>query len=354
MDTTPSRDQVALFEPRPDVPLSAQPVLDDLFAAPRKQLTNPWRWLFTVAGVVFLAWPGHPIGLALPAIFVVSGVAGLVTAAIKVIPKADFEALRESPVREVAVADLRQWGRNAVFPVDDRWVVARLPGPDAMLLARLRRVWVFGPSSGGRIGLMVPSGTVPVPGRVVDAPPPEATPAPVAVSPTEWPPPPKDDPAVRYALTSRLKMTGYTILVLALMFVLLGVDLALDQQDSLAANAVWTVPALFFVIIIVVISLDVGRIRRARQSSRWAWTPVKLVEGSKVTSPYRMRIKVRVDAPGDGILLEVSGPPSIVLAVQDSGHLWLIGDLHAARPMVAGIPEVPLVGRARGTRPSRV
>jgi hypothetical protein len=346
---TPSRDQIVLFEPQAGRPLTDQPVLNDLFSASRTSLTRPSQWLLIVLGGVPLVLPGRPLGIVFPAILLFAGVAGLVSAAVRVIPKSDVVALRESPVEAVPVTDLRQSGRTVAFPLPDaRWVVARLPKLDALMLARLRRVWVFGPSPRGRIGLFVPGGTFPRTGRVADAPPPSATPVPAVPAPAEWPPPPKDDPAVQYALTTRLRVGAYAIGMCVLVLALLGADLAAFGPTDL----IFGVPAVVFLLpFMLVVVFDIARVRRTRRTRRWAWTRVTLAEPPKATNPYRMRIKVRVDAPGEDILLEVSGPPSLVLAVQESGQLWLIGDLHAARPMVAGIPEVPVIGRVRGTRP---
>jgi hypothetical protein len=338
-----------LFEPRAGAPLSAQPVVADLFSWPRKQFVNPWRWLFTIAGVAVLAWPGQPLGIAIPTIVAAGGLAGLIASATRLIPKADFAALNESPVRQVDLTDLRQAGRRVAFPLDEHWVVARLPAADVLLLARLRRIWVFGPSPGGRLGLMVPGGTTPKAVRLVTAPPPGAVPVPPTPE-HEWPVPPKDDPAVQQALATRLRAIGYSMVVVVLMLGLLAVDLLADRPESLAANAMWSIPVVLLLLIVLVTVGDINRTRRARRSTRWAWTRVTVVEAPKVVSPYRMRLKVRVTAPQGDVHLEVSGPASIVLAVQESGKLWLIGELHATRPMIAGIPEVPLVGRTRGTR----
>jgi hypothetical protein len=346
VDTAPGRDEVVLFEPREGVPVSAQPELDELFFPPRRRLSNPWRWLCAVLGVVGLVWPGHPVGFVVPAMVAVGAFTGLVRAALRYLPRAELRALADSPVRRVDLTELRQAGRTVAFPLDAQWVVAKPRAADRISLARLRRVHVFGPSPGDRIGFVVPGGSGPRTARLADSPP-EATTVPAATPPTEWPRAPKDDPAVQRALTTAIREVACAAAVLACALVLL----VLGRPEANWAVVLWAVPALFLVLVVLTAVGDLNRMRRARRATRWGWTRVTVVDSTATTA--RMNLTARVDAPQGQVHLKVSGPASLVLAVRESGQLWLIGELHARRPMVVGIPEVPQVGRARGARPPR-
>lgn len=338
---------MVLFEPRADVPLTDQPVLLELLTMPRRQLRNPWRWLFTVAGAVVVLLPGHPVGIALPAFVALGGLAGLLAAAraTRFVPRREFTAVTGSPVREVRATDLCQAGRVVALrlPDEQRWAVGRLPASDAMLLARLRRAWVFGPSPKGWLGLVVPGGA-PTVVRLADTPPSGAEPVPEPVPPAQWPPPPRDDPPVRWALSMRLRASVYSLVVVVL--AMAGVTVDALVVASPAPVVTWSVAVVFLALLVVATAPDLGRVRRAARSTRWAWDRV-VTEEPRFLGSSRMKLRATLSVAGDDLALEVSGPPALVLAVHESGQLWLIGDPHPTRPMIVGIPEVPVLGRAR-------
>lgn len=362
MDITPSRDQVALFEPRAGVPVSDQPALHDLLlGTPRRPLLNPRPWLITIVGVGGVLLPGQPAGLAAPVIMAVFGLFRVVVAARQThfLPSAEFAALAASPPRQVTLGDgdLLRSGRVVAIQLgdEDRWVVARLPVADVMMLARLRRAWVFGPSPGGRIGFMVPGGHGPTVERLVAAPPAGAEPVPEPEAPAEWPPPPRDDPALRFALRTRLLMTACPLALIVAAFGWLAVDLPnVDYlRTRVATEVAWSALTAILAIIVLATLVDLRRIVRASRSTRWTWTRVVVVDPPATYIPGTWRLRVRVDVPGDEIHLEVFGPPAFVLAVCESEQLWLLDELRSKRLKVAGIPEVPAVGRVRVARQAR-
>jgi hypothetical protein len=358
VDVTPSREQVVLFEPRADMRVSDQPAFHELLAKPRRLLVNPLVWLLAIACVVGLLLPGHPVGVAGPAIM---GLAILLSLVVNIrqtqfLSRAEFTALTENQPRQVTLnqGDLLQSGRQTAVRLPDveRWAVTRLPSADATMIARLRRVWVFGPTPGGRIGLMVPGGSAPRVLRLVSAPPAGATPVPTPSAPAEWPAPPKDDSAVRSALNAKVRGSLYSIAVMVVLIGMLTFDTLVVADSGSLADWGWWLPTAFLALLALVSLGEIGRTVRASRSTRWAWTRVA-AEEPYVVNASRLKVRVRVDAPGNEIHLEVSGPPAVVLAVHDSKGLWLIGDLGSRRPMIVGIPEVPAVGRARVVRAPR-
>ena len=361
MDITPSRDQVVLFEPRAGVPVSGQPALHDLLlGTPWRQLLNPLRWLVIVIGVSGLLLPGHPLGLAGPVLLAAVSLTGLVLTVrgIRFVSPAELAALAASPPRQVTLGEGDLWrsGRNVAIRLrdEDRWVVARLPVADVMMLARRHRIWVFGPSPGGRIGLMVPGGRGPRTTRLVAAPPAGAEPVPEPAVPAEWPPPPRDDPALRFALRSLLLNSVSTLALLAAAFGWLAVDLPAfgPLRTGVGIDVARSVLILAVAIIVLATFADLRRIVRAGRSPRWAWTRV-VVDSPTTFQPGVWKLPVRVDVPGAEIHLEVFGPPAFVLAVHESGQLWVIGELHSKRRRMAGIPEVPTMGGVRVVRQAR-
>lgn len=358
MDVTPSREQVVLFEPRADMRVSDQPAFHELLAKPRRLLVNPLVWLIAIACVVGLLLPGHPVGIAGPAII---GLVILLSLVVNVrqtqlLSRAEFTALTENRPRQVTLGegDLLRSGRKFAVrvPDEERWVVTRLPSVDATMLARLRRVWVFGPTPGGRIGLMVPGGSAPRVLRLVVTPPAGATPVPAPPAPAEWPTPPKNDPAVVSALNAKVRASLYSIALMVVLIGMLTVDTLIVEGSWSLTDWGWWLPTAFLALLVLVSLGEIGRTVRASRATRWAWTRVAAQE-PYVVNASRLKVRVRVDAPGNEIHLEVSGPPAVVLAVHESKGLWLIGDLGSRRPMIVGIPEVPAVGRARVVRAPR-
>ena len=358
MDVTPSREQVVLFEPRADMRVSDQPGLHSLLAKPRQLVVNPLVWLLAILSVVGLLLPGHPVGVSAPAVIALLTLTGLVVNArqTQFLSRAEFIALTENRPRPVTLGegDLLQSGRDVAVRVsdEDQWVVTRLPAADATMLARLRRVWVFGPTPGGRLGLMVPGGGAPRVARLVSAPPAGATSVPAPSTSAEWPIPPKDDPAVVSALNAKVRASLYTIALTVVTIGMLTFDTLVVERSGSLADWGWWLPTVFLALLVLVSLGEIGRTIRASRSTRWAWTRV-VAEEPYVVNASRLKVRVRVDAPGKEIHLEVSGPPAVVLAVHESKGLWLIGELGSRRPMIVGIPEVPAVGRARVVRPPR-
>jgi hypothetical protein len=355
VDVTPSREQVVLFAPRADMPVADQPVFHSLLAFSRRQFTNPVLWLMVIGGVVLVVLPGRPIGLVFPAVIAVVGGVNLVMHARRAgfLSRAEFSALTEARPRQVTVSELVRSGRTHAMRLPEGWLVTRLPAGDALVLARLRQVWVFGPTPGGAIGFMVTGGGAPRVARLASEPPAGAEPVPAPTPPAEWPTPPKDDPAVRFAIDQRVRLSLYSVTMLVVLIGLVTVDAILeDGAESLTGDVAWWLVSGILALLALVTISDIGRTRRARHSTRWAWTRVE-AEEPDVVNGSQLTVRVRVDLPGNSLHLKVSGPPALVLSVHESKGLWLIGDLNPRRPMVAGIPEVPAVGRVRATRPPR-
>jgi hypothetical protein len=358
VDVTPSREQVVLFEPRADMRVSDQAAFHELLAKPRRLLVNPVVWLLAIACVVGLFLPGHPVGVAGPTII---ALAILISFVVNVrqtqfLSRAEFTALTDHRPRQVTLdeGDLLRSGRDIAIRLagEEQWAVTRLPSADATMLARLRRVWVFGPTPGGRIGLMVPGGGAPRVVRLVATPSAGATPLPAPPAPAEWPTPPKDDPAVVSALNAKVRASLYSIAVMVVLIGMLTFDTLVVEDSGSLADWGWWLPTVFLALLALVSLGEIGRTVRATRSTRWAWTRVA-AEEPYVVNAARLKVRVRVDAPGNEVYLEVSGPPAVVLSVYEAKGVWLIGELGARRPMIVGIPEVPAVGRARVVRPPR-
>jgi hypothetical protein len=355
VDVTPSREQVVLFAPRADMPVSDQPIFHTLLAFPRRQLANPVLWLMVVGGVVLLVLPARPIGLVFPAVVAISGAINLVMHArrARFLSRAEFSALTEAQPRQVTVGELLRSGRTYAMRLPEGWLVTRLPAGDALVLARLRQVWVFGPAPSGAIGFMVTGGGAPRVAQLVAEPPAGAEPVPEPAPPAEWPAPPKDDPAVRVAIDQRVRASIFSVTMLVVLIGLVTVDAILDDgPEALTTNVVWWLVSGLLALLALVTISDIGRTRRARRSTRWAWIRVE-AEEPDIVNWSQLTVRVRVDLPRDELHLKVSGPPALVLSVYEAKGLWLIGDLNPRRPMVAGIPEVAAVGRVRPTRPPR-
>ncbi|TDV52064.1 hypothetical protein [Actinophytocola oryzae] len=124
-DTTPTRDQVGLYEPRAGVPVTDQPVLHDLLLAPRKSLQNPVRWVVLALLVLALVYPTHPLGIAFPAVLALFVLVNVLYLAPNLVSGADLRALGASPTRLVPLGaeDLLRAGRVVAIrlPDDNRW-----------------------------------------------------------------------------------------------------------------------------------------------------------------------------------------------------------------------------------------
>ena len=340
---------MVLFEPDAGTPVSDQGTLHDLFTAPRRLVRSVLLWLTVLIGVIGLVLPGHPVGFAVP---VVVTAVGLIILALNVkshvfLSSAEFAALAGSPTRQVVLGDgdLRQAGRTVGLrlPDEDRWVVGRLPAADRMMLARLRRVWVFGPSPGGRIGLLVPGGSRPLVARLAPAPPAGAQP--VSTTPAEPPAQPGQDPAVRLALRQRLVLVLLSAAFDVAVIGLLTVNaLVVRPGEPLFGNVSWLVPAAMFAALLLQNLTGVGRLLRAGRSQRWTWTRVT-VGPLNVVDPSRLRLRLRVDAPHEEISLMLVGASALALAVHVSEQLWIMGDLRSSGRMFVGIPGVPAMGQ---------
>jgi hypothetical protein len=354
---TPSREQVVLFEPRADLPVSEQPDFRHLLAIPRRQFLNPVLWLMVVGGTIGASLPGHPVGLVFPAIVAIVGALALVMHARRALflPRAEFAAITEARPRQVTLGegDLLRSGRIHAIRLPEEWLVTRLSTADAMALARFRRIWVFGPSPGGAIGFMATGGGAPRVARLASEPPAGAEPVPAPEPPAEWPAPPKDDPAVRHAIDDRVRVSLYSVALFAIVVGMATVDrIVRTGSRSMVADGTWWLASVLLVLFVLVTAGGIGRTRRARRAARWAWTRVE-TEEPDILNLTELTVRVRVDAAGNALHLKVSGPPALVLSVHESKVLWLIGDLNPRRPMVAGIPEVPAVGRTRAVKPPR-
>jgi hypothetical protein len=356
VDITPSRDQVVLFEPRAGIPVSDQPALHDLLlGTPPRQLLRPTRWLVPIIGVSGVFLPGHPLGLIGPVVLALFGLISLgVTArAVRFVPRAELDALGASLPRQVRLddGDLRRSGRvvGIRLPDEDRWLVARLPVADVTMLGRLRRLWVFGPSQGGRIGLLVPGGSGPHVARLASAPPAGAKPVPEPAPSAGWPPPPRDDPVAQLGFRRRLRPY---LIAMALVVAVLGwltVDaLVINPVRPGVSDLVWRFLMPFFGVSAVILLIEIVRTALASRATRWACTRVVVVDPPVRHTFGTWKSRVRVDASGDE--LAVAGPAALVLAVSESEQLWLIGEPGSRRPKIVGIPEVPAVGRAQVIR----
>lgn len=355
MDVTPSREQVVLFAPRADMPVSDQPIFHSLLTFSRRQFVNPVLWLMTVGGVVLAVLPGRPIGLVFPAILAVAGAVNLVTHARRAgfLPRAEFTELSEARPRQITINELLRSGRTYAMRLPEGWLVTRLPAGDALVLARLRQLWVFGPAPGGALGFMITGGGAPRVARLAPEPPAGAEPVPEPAPPAEWPAPPKDDPTVRFAIDQRIRVSLYSVTMLVVLIGLVTVDTILEEgAESLTTNVVWWLVSGLLALLALVTISDIGRTRRARHSTRWGWTRVE-AEEPNIVNGSQLTVRVRIDLPGSSLHLKVSGPPALVLSVHESKGLWLVGDLNPRRPMLAGIPEVPAVGRVRPIRQPR-
>ena len=351
MDTTPRPDQAVLFEPQAGMPVSDQGVLHDLFAATRRPMPIVWALLALFIGVAGLVVPGQPAGFTGPGLATAVGLLTLVQTFPPhlFLSSGEFAALAASPTRQVVLGEgeLRQAGRvvGIRLPDEDRWVVGRLPATDAMMLARLRRVWVFGPSPGERVGVLVPGGSGPRVARLAAAPPSGA--ALVATPPAAQPASPAEDPAVRLALRQRLLISLVAVALNVLMIGLVTVDARINRPaEPLFDNVRWVVPVALFVLLLVLNLVGIGRIARAGRSERWTWTRV-VVSDLRIVNATRARLRLRVDVPRDEINLELYGAPALALAVYVSEQLWIPGELRSTGSMIVGIPGAPAVGQMR-------
>jgi hypothetical protein len=114
-------------------------------------------------------------------------------------------------------------------------------------------------------------------------------------------------------------------------------------------KVLWTFYAACLALAVILGLAVVGRYARAGRATRWTCTRV---EPGEVKVVYHEWMHVYVHVP-QGANLVVAGPPALVLAVSESGRLWLTGDLRARGTMIAGIPDVPVVGQVRAVKRSR-
>lgn len=332
--------------------MSHQGVLEDLFTAPRRHFRQPARWVVVLAALALVCWPGQPVGVALPVALVVIGVINLVALARAsgLLSAGELTELCESTPRQVTVGDLVRAGRTVAMrlPDEGRWLVARLPATDVPALARLRRIWVFGPSPAGRVGLIVPGGSGPRLARLADAPPSGAEPVPApAASPAAWPPAPEDDLALRLAVRTRNTVLLTQLVVgIPTVAVLMVLDSTVFRAPGGSLTTLWFYGFCLILALVPALSAIV-RYARAARATRWTWTRV---EPGETKLLFQAWLQVQVRVPQNNTNLLVAGPPALVLAIAETGQLWIPGELRATGRMVAGIPEVPVLGQIRVAR----
>ncbi|WP_221471205.1 hypothetical protein [Amycolatopsis umgeniensis] len=222
-------------------------------------------------------------------------------------------------------------GSRVSVPLDDRWLVVRLPAPLRAQLAAQRRLWVLGPFFllPGLLGIR--SGAIrdaPVKGSL-----------PLRAEPVT---PRRMLTLQRRLLASYYLLSAGITLVVAALSVWVALDLP-DRGSILVPNA-QVLAALGF---LSTIGLAITALVVARPEPEPRWTELAVVSGPASVNLFGMvTVQGRTVLPdGRQVTVRAGGSdPSLAAGIAATGRLWVLGVPVAGKTAKAGVPGHAVFG----------
>jgi hypothetical protein len=348
-----AQERVRVFEPEPGWTLSGHPLLGGLFEAGRKRVRRNLV-VFPVVTALLVAlllleddvFGVIPLAL-LGALCVAAWGLQLFAYFYSIRPT---YGLRDKPFFEVRPSEILVSGRKVSFRTPDgEWLVAKVGPAQRALLAGLRRAWLVGPDASGRVGMMLP-GMVNGPGGRV-----RAEPAPgSAVLPalSREPVAPKDDPVLAaYFRSAARRNVISTVVSFVVAGYLVWSFAGLQAPDAVGGLALGLLLGTAVAIVLVCGwgFVLLRRLERAISAPNWTELGIRLGGGIQTNGSIIANAAGRVLLP-DGREVAVTLARinvSLLLAMENTGSLWVLGTPEPGSRAYVGLPGYPLVGIAK-------
>lgn len=348
-----ARDRVRVFEPQPGSTLSGHPLLNGIMEIGRKRIRrNIVALPVAVALLVAIMFLEDDVFGAMP--LVVIGVLAVVVWGLQVFVY--FYAirptygLRDKPFFEARPREILVSGRKVSFELPGGgWLVVKLGPAHRALLAGLRRMWLVGPDASGRVGMLLPGMVNGSGGRIRTEPAPGSAALPAL---SRAPAAPKDDPLLAAYFRSAARRNVITTVV---SFVVAGYLVwnfaGLEAPDAVGDLAVGLLLGAAGVIVLLSCwgFVLLHRLHRAISAPNWTELGIRLAGGIQANGLIVAGAAGRVLLP-DGREVAVTlarTNVSLLLTVETTGRLWVLGTPEPGARAYIGLPGYPLVGTAK-------
>jgi hypothetical protein len=344
-----AQERVRVFEPEPGWTLGGHPMLNGLLEVGRRRVRRNLVVFPPViaVGVAVALLEGQLFGV-LPLVLI--GGLGLAGWGLQLF--AYFYSirptygLRNAPFFEARPDEILVSGRKVSFRVPgDRWLVVKLGPAQRVLLARVRRMWLVGPDAVGRVGMLLPGMVNGAGGRL------RAEPAPGSVALaalSREPVAPKDDPvlAAYFRSVARRNVIS-TVVLFATAGYLVWSFAGLQAPDDAGDFAVGLLLGLAGAIVVLGCwSLVVlYRLNQAITVPNWTELGIRLDSGIQTNGGIIANAAGRVLLPDGREVAVTLGRVnvSLLLTVETTGRLWVLGTPRPGNRAYAGLPGYPLV-----------